>query len=93
MINNWFWKSKKAKSVESVDREFLKMKKRYQLKERTLNAIKYETNWEVRLMNFMEKNQNNQNLIVKVAEYRSYLMRDGCDREEAAKECLEMYQH
>ena len=90
MSNNWFWKDKVN---ESFDDEFLKMKKKYQLKNRTLNAIKYESNWELRLMNFMEKNEENQDLLVKVVGYRSYLMGDGCDREEAARECLEYYQH
>lgn len=93
MVNIRFWESKKVKVGESTDEEFFKMKKRFQLKNRTINAIKYETNWEVRLMNFMEKNENNQNLIVKIVGYRDYLMKDGCDREEAAREVLEYYQH
>lgn len=88
-----FWGNKKVERAVNINDEFFKMQKRFQLKQRTINAIKNETNWEVRLMNFMEKNQNNQNLIVKVAGYRSYLLRNGADEEEAARECLEYYQH
>lgn len=93
MIDIRFWKSKKVKTAESIEKEFFMRQKRFQLKNRAMNAIKYETNWELRLMNFMEKNENNQNLLIKIVGYRSYLLRNGADEEEAAKECLEMYQH
>lgn len=93
MTNIWFWKNKKTKTATSLDEEVYKLIKKHQLKTRTKNAIKHVTNWEFRLMDFMEKYEDDQDLIVKIAGYRSYLLRNGANEEEAARECLEMYQH
>lgn len=86
-----FW-TKKKPSI-SVDEQFGNQIKKFQLKQRAIKACQDTTDYELQLRHFLENNQNNILLLTNVVGYRSYLLRNGCTNQTAAKETLEYYRH
>ena len=86
-----FWN--KPKQTKSIDEELYLAVKRGKLIDRVRNALKDTTDYDLRLRNFMLKNQHNQKLIVDIVGHMSYMKKYGYDIQHAAKETLEKYQH
>lgn len=90
----WTKKKRQAQRSQSLDEMFSLRIKKFQLKNRVRQACTDTTNYEEQLRNFLERNKNNQKIIIDVAGYRSYLIdRCGLTKQKAAKEILEHYRH
>lgn len=93
----WF---KHKHSHNSIDdafheriRQFQLANKRKALKERVARACMDTTNYQLRLMNFLDNNKNNVRLLTQVLGYRTYLLDCGLNPQQAAKETLDHFQH
>jgi hypothetical protein len=90
----WFNKS----HCKSIDQEyyermvaFQQEKKREKLKERVAAACTDTTDYELKLRIFCQNNRNNPVALKKVLIHRSRLIESGCDRQQAAKQTLEIF--
>ena len=86
----WPWNKQESKNI---DEEYYEYLKKFQLKNRVKNACQDNTDYELRLRTFCEDNMGNVLLLTNVAGYHSYLVKNGCTEQEAAKETLQMYRH
>lgn len=91
-IDEHFRLLQRPKLVCEVKMEDLQIKN-FKLKDRVINACCDNTNYVLRLVDFCEKNKKNILLLTRVAGYHSYLMKNGCSKQEAAKLVLEEYKH
>lgn len=86
------WPWRKEPSIDMYE-ELLERIKKDRLKKRCQKACRDNTNYQMHLVAFCESNQNNLLLLTKVAGYRSYLIKNGCNEQEAARLVLEEYRH
>lgn len=64
--------------------------KKYKLKGRAINACNDQTNYDIRLRNFMTNNNDNIVLLTKIAGHMEYLKKQGLSHQQASKETLEL---
>lgn len=84
----------KKRRTSSVDEEFYLRQKAFTLRNRVKRACMDTTNYQLHLMNFLDRNKNNKKLIEDVAAYRNHLLETtDVTEQEAAKLTHEKFKH
>lgn len=87
-----FWTKKKT--ALSVDEEFYLKQRAFVLRNRVKRACMDTTNYQLHLMNFLDRNKNNKKLIEDVAAYRKHLLETtDVTEQEAARLTHEKFKH